>query len=94
MYQATELTVYAEIQEESVLSKSLLAYLAQENEVETEYDKELLSELVFTGMVDYVVYVEEGFEENFLAGKKGGIERLSTKPNMARNRLANLYARS
>lgn len=83
MYQATELTVYAEIQEESVLSKSLLAYLAQENEVETEYDKELLSELVFTGMVDYVVYVEEGFEENFLAGKKGGIERLSTKPNMA-----------
>lgn len=83
MYQATELTVYAEIQEESVLSKSLLAYLAQENEVETEYDKELLAELVFTGMVDYVVYVEEGFEENFLAGKKGGIERLSTKPNMA-----------
>jgi len=83
MYQATELTIYAEDQEESVLSKSLLAYLAQENEVETEYDKELLSELVFTGMVDYVVYVEEGFEENFLAGKTGGIERLSTKPNMA-----------
>ena len=83
MYQATELTIYAEDKEESVLSKALLAYLAQENEVETEYDEELLSELVFNGMVDYVVYFEEGFEENFLAGKKGGIERLSTKPNMA-----------
>ncbi len=83
MYQATELTIYAEDKEESVLSEALLAYLAQENEVETEYNKELLSELIFTGMVDYVVYVEEGFEENFLAGKKGGIERLSTKPNMA-----------
>ncbi len=83
MYQATELTIYAEDKEESVLSKALLSYLAQENEVKTEYDKELLSELIFTGMADYVVYVEEGFEENFLAGKKGGIERLSTKPNMA-----------
>lgn len=83
MYQATELTIYAEDKEESVLSKALLAYLAQENEVETEYDKELLSELIFTGMVDYVVYFEEGFEENFLAGKQGGIKRLSTKPNMA-----------
>jgi len=83
MYQATELTIYAEDKEVSVLSKALLAYLAQENEVETEYDKELLSELVFTGMVDYVVYVEEGFTESFLAGEKGGIERLSTKPNMA-----------
>ncbi len=83
MYQATELTIYAEDKEESVLSKALLTYLAQENEVVTEYDKELLSELIFAGMVDYVVYFEEGFEENFLAGKKGGIERLSTKPNMA-----------
>ncbi len=83
MYQATELTIYAEDKEASVLSKALLAYLAQENEVETEYDKELLSELIFTGMVDYVVYVEEGFEECFLDGKTGGIDRLSTKPNMA-----------
>ena len=83
MYQATELTIYAEDKEESVLSKALLAYLAQENEVETEFDKELLSDLIFAGMVDYVVYVEDGFEGNFLAGEKGGIERLSTKPNMA-----------
>lgn len=83
MYQATELTIYAEDKEESALSKALLAYLAKENEVETEYDKDLLSELIFTGMGDYVVYVEEGFEETFLAGEKGGIERLSIKPNMA-----------
>lgn len=83
MYQATELTIYAEDKEESVLSKALLAYLEQENEVETEYDEELLSELIFTGMVDYVVYMEDGFEEIFLAGEKGGIERLSIKPNMA-----------
>jgi ABC-2 type transport system permease protein len=83
MYQATELTIYAEDKEESVLSKALLTYLAQENEVETEFDKELLSDLIFAGMVDYVVYVEDGFEGNFLAGEKGGIERLSTKPNMA-----------
>ncbi|MBE5929751.1 MAG: ABC transporter permease [Lachnospiraceae bacterium] len=83
MYQATELTIYVEDKEESVLSKALIAYLEQENEVETEYDEDLLSELIFTGMVDYVVYVEEGFEETFLAGEMGGIERLSIKPNMA-----------
>ena len=83
MYQATELTIYVEDKEASVLSKALTEYLAQENEVETEYDKELLSDLLFSGLVDYVVYFEEGFEENFLAGKKGGIERQSTKPNMA-----------
>ena len=83
MYQATELTIYVEDKEASVLSKTLTEYLAQENEVETEYDKELLSDLLFSGLVDYVVYFEEGFEENFLAGKKGGIERQSTKPNMA-----------
>lgn len=83
MYQATALTIYAEDQEGSTLSKALLSYLAQENEVETEYDKALLSELIFTGMVDYMVYFREGFEENFLSGNAGGIERLSTKPNMA-----------
>ncbi len=83
MYQATELTIYVEDKEESVLSKALIAYLEQENEVETEYDEDLLSELIFTGMVDYVVYVEEGFEETFLVGEMGGIERLSIKPNMA-----------
>ena len=83
MYQATELTIYVEDKEASVLSNALTEYLAKENEVETEYDKELLSELLFSGLVDYVVYFEEGFEENFLAGKKGGIERQSTKPNMA-----------
>lgn len=83
MYQATELTIYVEDKEESVLSKALTEYLDQENEVETEYDKELLSDLLFSGLVDYVVYFEEGFEENFLAGEKGGIERQSTKPNVA-----------
>ncbi|MBR2407729.1 MAG: ABC transporter permease [Lachnospiraceae bacterium] len=83
MYQATELTIYVEDKDTSVLSNALTEYLAKENEVETEYDKELLSELLFSGLVDYVVYFEEGFEENFLSGKKGGIERQSTKPNMA-----------
>lgn len=83
MYQATELTIYAEDKESSILSKALLTYLAQENEVEIEFDKELLSDLIFSGLVDYVVYVEEGFEENFLNEKTEGIERLSTKPNMA-----------
>ena len=69
MYQATELTIYVEDKDTSVLSNALTEYLAKENEVETEYDKELLSELLFSGLVDYVVYFEEGFEENFLSGK-------------------------
>lgn len=83
MYQATELTIYVEDKDVSVLSEALTEYLAKENEVETDYDKELLSELLFTGLVDYVVYFEEGFEEEFLAGEKGGILRQSTKPNVA-----------
>lgn len=83
MYQATELKIYVEDKDASTLSKGLMQYLEQENEVDTAFDQELLSDLLFTGLVDYVIYFEDGFEELFLSGTKGGIERLSTKPNMA-----------
>lgn len=82
-FQATELTIYVEDKDTSVLSEALVAYLEKENEVTTEFEKELVSELVFTGVVDYVIYFEEGFEERFLAGETGGIERQSIRANVA-----------
>ncbi|MBQ9768430.1 MAG: ABC transporter permease [Lachnospiraceae bacterium] len=82
-FQATKLAIYAEDKDASVLSGALVEYLAKENEVTTEFEKEMVSELVFTGIVDYVLYFEKGFEENFLAGEKGGIERQSIRANVA-----------
>lgn len=82
-YQATELVIRVEDKDNSTLSKTLTQYLGKENEVNPEYEDALLSDLLFYGLVDYVVYVEEGFEEQFLAGEPGGIEKQSTKPNRA-----------
>lgn len=82
-YQATELTIYVEDADASMLSKTLTEYLARENEVTTQFKKELVSDLVFTGFVDYVLYFEEGFEAKFLTGEGGGLERQSIRANVA-----------
>ncbi|MGN1085077.1 MAG: ABC transporter permease, partial [Lachnospiraceae bacterium] len=82
-FQATELTIYVEDQDASVLSRALTEYLAKENEVTTEFDENLVSDLIFNGFVDYVLYFEKGFEETFLAGEEGGIERQSIRANVA-----------
>lgn len=83
MFKASELDIYVEDRDHSVLSGAVTEYLAKENNVETEFDKELVSELVFNGVVDYVLYIDQGFEETFLAGEKGGIERQSIRENVA-----------
>lgn len=82
-FQATELDIIMEDKDASVLSEALADYLAKENKVSSDFDKELVSDLLFTGTVDYVIYIEEGFEENFLAGERGGIERQSIRANVA-----------
>lgn len=82
-FKASELDIYVEDRDNSVLSGAVTEYLAKENNVETEFDKELVSELVFNGVVDYVLYIEPGFEEAFLAGKKEGIARQSIRENVA-----------
>lgn len=82
-FQATALTVYVEDRDGSVLSEAVIEYLERENKVTTEFDDEMVSELLFTGFTDYVLYFEEGFEERFLAGEKGGIERQSIRANVA-----------
>ncbi|MDD6035688.1 MAG: ABC transporter permease [Lachnospiraceae bacterium] len=82
-FQATELDIIMDDRDASVLSKALSDYLAKENNVSGEFDEELVSELLFTGTIDYVIYIEEGFEEKFLAGEQGGIERQSIRANVA-----------
>ena len=82
-FQATELDIIMEDKDVSVLSEALADYLAKENKVSSDFDKELVSDLLFTGTVDYVIYIEEGFEENFLAGERGRIERQSIRANVA-----------
>lgn len=81
-YQATQLTIYVEDADDSVVSKALTAYLARENEVTTEFEEDLVEDLIFTGFVDYVLYFEEGFAEKFLAGEGGGVERQSIRANV------------
>jgi len=82
-FQATQMDILLEDNDNSVLSGALMQYLGKENKVSKEYDKELVSELIFNGVADYVVYIEDGFEEKFLAGEKGGIERQSIRANVA-----------
>ena len=82
-FQATELTIYVDDADDSVLSRALIEYLGSENKITTEFDKEMVSEYLFNGYTDYVLYFEEGFEAGFLAGKEGGIERQSIRANVA-----------
>lgn len=82
-FQATQMDILAEDKDNSALSRALMQYLGKENKVSEEYDKELVSDLIFNGVADYVVYIEDGFEEKFLAGETGGIERQSIRANVA-----------
>ncbi|MBQ8315426.1 MAG: ABC transporter permease [Lachnospiraceae bacterium] len=82
-FQATELTIYVDDADDSVLSRTLIEYLGSENKITTEFDKEMVSEYLFNGYTDYVLYFEEGFEAGFFAGKEGGIERQSIRANVA-----------
>lgn len=82
-FQATQMDILLEDRDNSVLSDALMQYLEKENKVSEDYDKDLVSDLIFNGVVDYVVYIKEGFEERFLAGEKGGIERQSIRANVA-----------
>lgn len=82
-YQATQMDILLEDKDNTVLSDALTEYLKKENKVSEDFDKSLVPELIFNGVTDYVVYIEEGFEENFLAGKQGGVERQSIRANVA-----------
>ena len=82
-FKATELTIYVEDADDSALSHALIEYLDSGNKITTEFDREMVSEYLFNGYTDYVLYFEESFEEDFLAGKEGGIERQSIRANVA-----------
>lgn len=82
-FQATKLDILLEDKDNSVLSEALTEYLGKENEVSEDFNRELVSELIFNGVSDYVVYIEDGFEEKFLSGEQGGLERQSIRANVA-----------
>lgn len=82
-FQATELNIYVDDSDDSALSRALIEYLDLENKVTTEFDRDMVSEYLFNGYTDYVVYFAEGFEADFLVGKEGGIERQSIRANVA-----------
>lgn len=83
-FQASEQSILVKDEDDSVLSNALLAYLAKENEVSTDFDEERVSDLLFYGMTDYVIYMEDGFEASFLSEENiTGIEKQSTQPNTA-----------
>lgn len=84
MFQASEQTIVVKDEDGSVLSKALLTYLGKENEVSEDYDEKKIPDLLFSNMVDYVLYIENGFEARFLAGENNpGIEKQNTQLNTA-----------
>jgi len=82
-FQATKLDILVDDKDNSILSEALKTYLGKENKVSEDFDRELVSELIFNGVADYVVYIEDGFEETFLSGERGGLERQSIRANVA-----------
>ena len=82
-FQATQMDILLEDKDNSVLSEALTEYLGRENKVSEDFKEELVSELIFNGVADYVVYIEDGFEEKFLSGEQGGLERQSIRANVA-----------
>lgn len=83
-FQASRMNIVIQDEDASVLSAALSEYLAKENNVLAEPEEALLSEMLFYGKADYVLYVKDGFEECFLAGDaQCGLERQSIKANVA-----------
>lgn len=83
-FQASKMNIVVQDEDATALSAALSAYLAKENKVSAETDEVLLSEMLFYGKVDYVIYVKDGFEESFLAGDvQSALERQSIKANVA-----------
>lgn len=83
-FQASRMNIVIQDEDASVLSAALSEYLAKENNVLAEPEEALLSEMLFYGKADYVLYVKDGFEERFLAGDaQCGLERQSIKANVA-----------
>ncbi len=84
MFEVSKKNMIIEDKDHSVLSNTLTEYLAKENTILTGYEEERLSEWLFYGKVEYVIYIPEGFEEKFLSGEeKTGLERQSIKANVA-----------
>ncbi len=82
-FQATQMDILLEDKDNTVLSDALTQYLDKENIVSEEFDRELVPDMIFNGVADYVVYIEAGFEERFMAGEQGGLERQSIRANVA-----------
>lgn len=84
IFQASEMDIVIQDEDASVLSGALSAYLSRDNKVSGEMDEALLSQMLFYGKTDYVLYIKDGFEEGFLAGNTETLlERQSIKANVA-----------
>lgn len=84
VFQASEMDIVIQDEDASVLSGALSAYLSRDNKVSGEMDEALLSQMLFYGRTDYVLYIKDGFEESFLAGNTDALlERQSIKANVA-----------
>lgn len=84
VFQASEMNLVIQDEDAGVLSGALCEYLSRDNKVSGEMDEALLSEMLFYGKTDYVLYIKDGFEEGFLAGDaKALLERQSIKANVA-----------
>lgn len=84
IFQASEMDIVIQDEDASVLSGALSAYLSRDNKVSGEMDEALLSQMLFYGRTDYVLYIKDGFEESFLAGNTDALlERQSIKANVA-----------
>ncbi|MCH5273357.1 MAG: ABC transporter permease [Lachnospiraceae bacterium] len=83
-FSASEMNIIIQDEDATALSVSLSDYLSRENKVSAQPDESLLSDMLFYGKVDYIIYVQKGFTESFLAGEDvHGLERQSIQANMA-----------
>lgn len=84
VFRASEMNLVIQDEDAGVLSGALCAYLSEDNKVSAETDEALLSQMLFYGKTDYVLYIKDGFEKGFLAGDTDTLlERQSIKANVA-----------
>lgn len=84
VFRASEMNLVIQDEDAGVLSGALCTYLSRDNKISGEMDEALLSEMLFYGKTDYVLFIKDGFEEGFLAGNTDTLlERQSIKANVA-----------
>lgn len=83
-YKASNMDIVVQDFDHSKLSAGLMEYLSKENRVVTNVEEKTITNKVFQGVYDYVIYIPDGFEKEFAENAENcKLEQLSINASVA-----------